>query len=111
MLYPKSKQLKKNKKENPKKLPRETLQNFIDLIFKRAKGKCQLCTVKKIDEYHHSIFGSMGADRDDRSLMGICRECHYAIHHGRDGRGQKLRQEAIKIGAKNWSFFNEKTSK
>lgn len=111
MLFPKSAQTKKNKKINPKKLPKETLQNFIDTIFKLAKGKCQICKAKKIDEYHHSIYGNFGADKDDRSLVGICRGCHFAIHHGKNGGSQELRYKAIPIGEKNWSFFNGETYK
>lgn len=111
MLFPKSAQTKKHKKDNPKKLPKPTLQNFIDTIFKLSKGKCQICKVNKIDEYHHALYGNFGADKDDRSLVGICRECHYCIHHGKNGGSQKLRQNAVLVGENNWSFFNGETYK
>jgi len=106
MTLSKSKQLNWNKAKNDKKLSKPELESFVGTIDRISKGFCQLCKVNKIGEYHHSLYGSFGADKDDRSLMGICVPCHYAIHHGKDGGSQELRARAIVIGARNWRVHN-----
>lgn len=105
-MYSKAEQLKKAPKEDEKKLSDKEKKEFIETIDGISGGKCQLCKNFKTDEYHHSIFGNFGADKDDRSLMAICRGCHYLIHHSRSSRSREARQEAIKIGIFNWSVHS-----
>ena len=110
-MFSKASQLKKAPKQNDKKLDQKEKKEFIAKIDEISKGKCQLCKAKKTDEYHHSAFGRMGADKDDRTLVAVCRECHYEIHHGKNGNGQPLRYKALEIGAKNWKAFKKKGNK
>lgn len=109
MTYPKSAQTKKSKKINPKKLSACQKMGFINTIDSLSGGYCQLCTIRTVADYHHSIYGSFGADKDDRSLMAICEVCHYEIHHGKNGIGQTLREDAIEIGANNWRLHSDET--
>lgn len=103
--YSKEAQLKKNRKQNEKKLPPVELKAFTDFIFSISKGKCQVCKTAKIGEYHHGVYGSNGADKDDRTLVGICRKCHHAIHHARNNNSQLLRRNAERIGRNNWTKY------
>lgn len=105
-MFSKASQLKKTRQKNEKKLTDKEKKSFIETIDNQSGGKCQLCKIFETDEYHHSIYGSFGADKDDRSLMAICRGCHFLIHHSRESRSKEARQEAIEIGAINWSVHN-----
>lgn len=106
MMISKSDQLKKVRQPDEKKLSKSEKVSFISTIDKISKGKCQLCNNFNTDEYHHSIYGSFGADKDDRSLMAICRGCHHLIHHSRESRSKQARQDAIVIGVENWRVHN-----
>lgn len=106
-MYSKAKQLQKNREKDEKKLSKREKEAFIETIDNLSGGKCQLCKNFGTDEYHHSIFGNFGADKDDRSLMAICRGCHYLIHHSRSSGSREARQKAIAIGVKNWSVHND----
>lgn len=103
--YSKEAQLKKTRKTNEKKLPPEELKAFSSFISSISKNKCQICKTAKIDEYHHGVFGSMGADKDDRTLVGICRKCHHSIHHARNNNSQILRSNGERIGRTNWGKY------
>ncbi|ADV47044.1 HNH endonuclease [Nitratifractor salsuginis] len=65
---------------------------------------CQVCGMEMAQEAHHSKYGYFGAKKDDRSLVAVCRECHYQIHHGRRGVC-KSRKEIEEIGEANWTEY------
>lgn len=111
MMFPKSKQTKKHTVRDEKKLSVKEKSAFIAKINEISKGKCQVCLDNSTDDYHHSIYGSFGADKDDRTLVAICRECHHTIHHSRNGQGRTLRNKAIPIGLANWKAFKKKGNK
>lgn len=98
----KEEQLKKNKKENPKRMSKYDLDQYKSFIFNKTGGTCQMCG-GVADDFHHSRFGRQGADKDDRSLVAVCRKCHTRCHQEKNGT---YGNEAIKIGDKNWGDFN-----
>ncbi len=102
----KQQQTKWNKKSNPKKLTPADYKDFVNYIFNKAERKCQLCTFKPIDDLHHSVYGSFGADKDDRTLVGVCRACHSDIH---DHGNRDKREKAKKIGKENWKGYKNET--
>ncbi|MFT7880951.1 MAG: hypothetical protein ABXS91_11225 [Sulfurimonas sp.] len=101
----KKEQLKKTKIPNPKKLDPCELRGFKDSILDTSAGICQVCKTEGVQDFHHAQFGCSGANKDDRTLVGICRGCHHLIHHSRKGRGKELREVAIEIGEKNWKSW------
>lgn len=69
-------------------------------------GVCQICnTSRLLDSPHHSHFGNGGADKDDRYLVCICKDCHSQIHHKEGGYDSlsKTREETKAIGEDNWT--------
>ncbi len=98
----KQEQTKKNRQKDEKKLSQEKYFLFCGHILEKANYICQLCNSHAIDDMHHSKFGCFGANKDDRSLVGICRSCHSAIH---DKGNKKKRERAVKIGEENWKGF------
>lgn len=67
-------------------------------------GNCQICNIEAdLDSPHHSHFGNMGASKDDRYLICICRSCHHDIHHGNGFKNLlQTREETESIGKENW---------
>jgi hypothetical protein len=105
-MYSKKDQLKKRKPKNEKKLQKSEIRKYTDWIHDRQGGKCFCGCGRPIDEYHHAKYGSFGADKDDRSLVGISRECHYAIHHGSDiVRKKSLEKMAIDFSRVLWEEY------
>lgn len=102
-MYSKETQLKMAKKKNDKRLDPCEYRALKDSILDRTNGICQLCGVAAISEYHHSLYGSRGADKDDRSIVGICRGCHSNCHKDKHG---ELNTLAVEIGENNWERYS-----
>jgi len=100
MSYQKSNQLKKTKKTNPKKMPKSEYRQHCNHIREISFGNCQICKHAG-EDMHHSIFGNYGANKDDRSIVLVCRECHDKCHKDRE-----FNQKAILIGAINYESRN-----
>ncbi len=100
----KEEQLRRSKTDNPKKLGYIAWHNYVDWINEISNGMCQLCKKNPLDEMHHSAYGSQGADKDDRTLVGICRYCHLDCHKEKHG---SVNSKAVKIGRANWRKYNE----
>ena len=98
----KAEQLKRNTPSNPKKLGYLAWHAYADWLNEISDGKCQVCQTNPLHDLHHSIFGSYGADKDDRSLVGICRQCHEDCHSNKNGA---INSKAIRIGRKNWKKY------
>jgi len=82
--YPKSKQTAKNKPKNEKRMSQKEYHAYCDHIRDVSDGICQACGDFPFDDTHHTKWGSFGADKDDRSLVGVCRGCHDKCHADRD---------------------------
>ena len=103
-MYSKTEQLKKNRKPCDRKLPASVREHYKAWLSARQGGRCFCGCGRPIDEYHHARFGIW---KDDRTLIGISRDCHYAIHHGRDiERKRHLINMSQKTAEKNWEEFN-----
>lgn len=113
-MYSKQVQLQKTKKDNPKKMPKALYQKKCDWLFEKYP-KCQVCLINNSEDAHHAKYGNGGADKDDRSIIALCRECHRMIHHSRTGIVEKHGYEAMRhrleiLGYANhdeWEEYNE----
>ena len=101
-MYSKDAQLQKVKKHNPKKLSAKELKEFKLWIREDSNNKCQHCHACMIESYHHARYGKYGADKDDRSLNGLCDACHKWMHLSRQNN-----KEGIWRGADNYFRFQE----
>ena len=103
MDFSKAAQTKKNRKVNPKKLSKTALVEYISTIEDISNRMCQICKMKKGADFHHPIFGCRGADKDDRILALVCRDCHDECH---EHKHEEPNTTAIEIGNNNWSIHN-----
>ena len=87
-------------KNKPVRFSKSDYKEYQDFIMEI--GECQLCGSYDISAPHHSIFG---IDKDDRSLMCICNNCHIKIHHKGD---KDLKESAVNFGDLNWCNAPEK---
>lgn len=98
----KSEQLGKVRKSNPKKMTKSDYRKKCDFIIEENDSTCQLCSENMGAEFHHSRFGCRGADKDDRSILLVCQECHLKCHREKHGL---LNKRAIETGEENHSHF------
>jgi 5-methylcytosine-specific restriction protein A len=57
-------------------------------IFDRAQGRCERCTLRPIEQYHHRrARGAGGSKRPDTNTsangLGLCSPCHLHIERNR----------------------------
>lgn len=50
-----------------------------DACLKRAKGKCEVCRIRKARHAHHLTYARF-RNEPPEDLQAICRKCHYEIH-------------------------------
>lgn len=106
IMYSKEEQLKTTKNKSPKKMPKIEYEIYVDFVNCISRGMCQANCGRPAQDIHHSHFGAGG--RDDRYLTAICRDCHYAIHHGTNTDvGSRLKLLFKAIGKTNWRAYNE----
>ena len=48
-------------------------------VYKRAKGKCEKCSSKRILEFHHIKPRGFGIDDRKENLQLLCHDCHIEI--------------------------------
>ena len=66
-------------------------------------GVCQVCDISSnLDTPHHT---KQGANKDDRSLICICIECHDILHRVVFSTLHKTRKELESIGEDNWREY------
>jgi hypothetical protein len=58
-------------------------------VRKRARGQCEFCGVRPMEQTHHRTYAHFGAE-PLRDLMGVCDRCHRVIH-GLTGLGRTAR--------------------
>lgn len=91
-----------NKKPKQNRLSKSEYKAFCDSIMYFSDGICQWCKKNQGADMHHSSYGCMGANKDDRTLVLLCRECHELAHSGAN------REELQIIGKENWNTFKER---
>ena len=96
-------QLQKQKKQKVKRLSPIELSAYKDTIYEECNGMCQLCDETPADDYHHALYGRQGADKDDRILVAICRDCHIKCHQSKHG---SVNGKAKELGTNNWRLHN-----
>lgn len=112
-MYSKQSQLQKNKQPNQNKMSEKEYKAKCDWLFNRYP-KCQICLINNSEDAHHAKFGNMGADKDDRTVIAVCRECHNMIHNSRTGIVDKfgykaMRHQLEQLGVRNHEEWgNEK---
>ena len=84
-----------------KRLSKSVMREYI-LWMADNEPLCQICGVVG-DDLHHLYYGCRGADKDDRYLLTVCRECHKWSHDNKKESQDKF-DEVVK---ENWSRFNE----
>ena len=103
-MYDKKKQLTRHKTANPKKMPQTEYRLYVDFVNEKSSGVCQCGCGRPAQDIHHAYFGAGG--RDDRYIVAICRECHYAIHHGTNiDEASALKLLCKSIGKDNWKEY------
>lgn len=91
-----------NKPKKEKRLSKSENLRFRQWLCERF-SRCQICHKAHISEYHHLFFGSYGADKDDRTLIGVCRECHEWCHKNK----HQSKRDYKKVADFNWFGFKE----
>jgi len=88
--------------DTPKRFSKADYKAYQDYI--RSIGVCQVCEVStNLDAPHHTKQGL--GNKDDRSLICICVECHAEIHTLGFSSLDKTRAELEEIGLKNWKEY------
>ena len=62
---------------------------------------CQICNQKQAQDAHHLRFGCYGADKDDTSLITVCRDCHEWCHQNKHESQEKYEH----IAKNNWEKY------
>ena len=62
---------------------------------------CQICNQKQAQDAHHLRFGCYGADKDDTSLIAVCRDCHNWCHKNKQESKDKYKD----IASSNWRSY------
>jgi len=62
--------------------------------------ECQVCG-KQAHDLHHLRYGRYGADKDDRSLLSVCRDCHLWCHKNK----KESQEKYMSVVDKNWEDF------
>jgi hypothetical protein len=85
------------------KLSKNKLKNY-QMYLADKYPLCQIratgCTVQ-VQDTHHLFYGCFGADKDDTSLICVCRNCHEWAHKNKK-LSQKVFSNRVK---KNWDNF------
>ena len=97
----KKEQLKKNRKDNPKKLSAVELADYRYWLL--SIGKCQICGDTNLDVPHHEPRGVY--KRDDRQVC-ICVKCHRIRHGSVKGVLLKTIEQIEAIAEINWDNYN-----
>ena len=108
MKYQKRKKMykvprKKSRLRESKRFSKEDYKAYQTYI--KDISVCQVCeSSTNLDTPHHTIQGL--GNKDDRSLICICIECHTEIHTKGFSDLNKTRVELEEIGAENWISYN-----
>lgn len=91
-----------NKTKKEKRLSKSENLRFREWLCE-SFSRCQICGVRPPQDAHHLYFGAFGADKDDKTQIAVCRECHEWLH-----KNKKYGQETYKeIAEKNYQTFKD----
>lgn len=91
-----------NKEKKEKRLSKSENLRFRQWLCE-SFSRCQICGVNPPQDPHHLFFGAFGANKDDRTQIAVCRECHDYCH-----KHKKESQERYEhIAQENWTLFKE----
>ena len=106
MQLTKEKQLNKNKRPNPKKMPKLEKETYIDFLREKSGGICQIPSChNRADDWEHP---DRGINRDDRYTILICRECHMKADQPNPKQIDEssiIKLAGKKIGRQNWADY------
>lgn len=66
----------------------DKLKKLVETIYERDRGCCVNChrPIEEGTKPHHVIFKSHGGGDTEDNLVMLCGSCHYAVHHGGNGK-------------------------
>ena len=88
--------------DTPQRFSEAEYRKYQDFI--KSFEICQVYDVStNLDTPHHT---KQGSNKDDRSLICICIECHDILHRVGYSTLNKSRMQLQAIGVSNWSLYN-----
>ena len=102
-MLSKKEQTRKKKMRDEKRLQKKELEKY-QFWLKENYPQCQAqlngCEHETI-EAHHVLFGSFGADKDDKTVIAVCRSCHEFCH-----KNKALSKELfLHVARENWKQY------
>ena len=92
-----------NKTPKKKRLSKSAMRAYI-LWMNDKHPLCQICG-DTADDLHHLFYGRYGADKDDKTLISVCRKCHEFCHQHKKESQEKYEH----IVKNNWEKFKGET--
>jgi hypothetical protein len=112
-MYSKKQQLKHNKNKEidmldqtiTVRIPKDQVKKRVQWLLE--KGPCQICEKSMdLDYPHHAIFG--WSNKDDRTMINVCVNCHRTLHTKGYGPLNKTREQIELVGwTNNEEYLNE----
>jgi len=99
----KQEQVQKNTKEKSNKLKPQKLKrycNYLSQIYPMCQDPNCSCMAQDL---HHSVYGSYGADKDDRTLIPLCNRHHIKAHQNK----KEMQKIYIPIANQIWQEYCE----
>lgn len=75
------------KRRSTRARAKEFSPNVKSIAMERSKGRCELCDMRPIIDFHHAKYRSAGGTGELGNCIGLCKVCHDVIHH--DGEASK----------------------
>ena len=97
----KAQQTFKAKKTKKNRLSKEEYKKYT-IYLADTFPICQMCNVLPSEDCHHLGYGSYGADKDDKSLIAVCRHCHEYAHKNK-AETQELYADVVES---NWREYD-----
>jgi len=102
-MLSKKEQTRKKKMRDEKRLEKKEMERYkqwLSKTYPMCQAQLNGCDGDTVDA-HHVLFGSFGADKDDRRLMCVCRACHSWCH-----ANKKLSKELfLHVAISNWKQY------
>lgn len=91
-----------NKTKKEKRLSKSDNLRFRQWLCE-SFSRCQICGVRPPQDCHHLKFGAYGADKDDKTQIAVCYDCHCWCHKNKHESQEKY----MHIAEENWTWFKE----
>lgn len=89
-----------NKAKKKYRLPQEQYQEYRTYLEEKFPI-CQRCNRNPTQDTHHLLYGNYGADKNDKALICVCRDCHTWFHANKR-LGQEQFIHTVRV---NWALF------